>query len=115
MKNKTKPTKTIEIDATGKPLGRLATEIAVLLRGKDMPTFEPREPRGASVTVIHLDRARVSSKAIKSFSGYPSGLRMRAREDLFARDPRAVLVHVVRGMLPKNKWRDRLLQNLTIA
>ncbi|MEK7480680.1 MAG: uL13 family ribosomal protein [Patescibacteria group bacterium] len=107
--------KTIEIDASGKSLGRLASEIAVLLRGKDMPSFQPREPRGAKVIVTRINEVRLPPKPLKSYSGYPGGLHIRSREALFARNPRAVLQRTVRGMLPHNKWRDRLLKNLSIA
>lgn len=105
----------IEIDAADKSLGRLATEIAILLRGKHMPSFEPRVPQGPQVRVFNIDRARVSSKAITSYTGYPGGLRKRARKTLFARNPRAVLVKTVRGMLPHNQWRDRLLRRLLVS
>lgn len=105
----------MEIDASGRPLGRLATEIAVLLRGKHTPSFEPRVPQGPKVRVFNIDRARVSSKPIISYTGYPGGLRTRARKTLFARNPRAVLLKTVRGMLPHNKWRDRLLHRLLVS
>lgn len=104
-----------EIDAAGKPLGRIATEIAVILRGKHAPSFEPRTPEGPKVRIKNIDRARVSSKPITSYTGYPGGLRKRARKMLFARDPRAVLLKTVRGMLPNNKWRDRLLRRLLVS
>lgn len=105
----------IEINAADKPLGRLATEIAVLLRGKHTPSFEPRVPQGPKVRVFNIDRARVSSKPIISYTGYPGGLRTRARKTLFARNPRAILLKTVRGMLPNNKWRDRLSHRLLVS
>lgn len=105
----------VEIDAADKSLGRVATEIAVLLRGKHTPSFEPRAPQGPKVRVLNIDRARVSLKPIISYSGYPGGLRARARKTLFTRNPRAVLLKTVRGMLPNNKWRDRLLHRLLVS
>lgn len=105
----------IEIDAADQSLGRVATKIAVLLRGKHAPSFEPRIPQGPKVRVSNIDRARVSSKPIISYTGYPGGLRTRARKTLFARNPRAVLLKTVRGMLPNNKWRDRLLHRLLVS
>jgi large subunit ribosomal protein L13 len=104
-----------EIDAADKPLGRIASEIAVILRGKHMPSFEPRAPEGPKIRIKNINRARVSSKPITSYTGYPGGLRRRARKTLFARDPRAVLLKTVRGMLPNNKWRDRLLRRLLVS
>lgn len=115
MLNQKNNNEIIEIDASDKPLGRVATEIAVLLRGKHMPSFEPRIPQGPKVRVFNINRARVSSKPITSYTGYPGGLRRRARKTLFARDPRAVLLKTVRGMLPSNKWRDRLLHRLSVS
>lgn len=105
----------VEIDAADKSLGRIASEIAVLLRGKHAPSFEPRVPQGPKVRVLNIDRARVSSKPIVSYTGYPGGLRTRARKTLFTRNPRAVLLKTVRGMLPNNKWRDRLLRRLLVS
>lgn len=105
----------VEIDATDKPLGRLATQIAILLRGKHAPSFEPRLPEGPKIRVTNINRARISSKPITSYTGYPGGLRKRSRNALFARNPRAVLLKTVRGMLPNNKWRDRLLYRLSIS
>lgn len=105
----------IEIDATDKPLGRLATQIAILLRGKHTPFFEPRLPEGPKIQIININRARVSSKPIISYTGYPGGLRTRSRNVLFARNPGMVLTKTVRGMLPHNKWRDRLLHRLSIS
>lgn len=105
----------IEIDASGRPLGRLASQIAIFLRGKHAPSFEPRMPQGPKVRVLNIERARVSSKPITSYTGYPGGLRKRSRAALFARNPRAVLMKTVRGMLPHNKWRDRLLHRLFVS
>lgn len=105
----------VEIDAAEKPLGRVATEIAVILRGKHMPSFEPRIPQGPRVRVLNINRARISSKPVISYTGYPGGLRTRARKTLFVRNPRSILLKTVRGMLPKNKWRDRLLHRLFIS
>lgn len=105
----------VEIDATNKPLGRLATQIAILLRGKHAPSFEPRAPQGPKVRVLNIDRARVSSKPITSYTGYPGGLRKRSRNVLFARNPGMILTKTVRGMLPNNKWRVRLLHRLSIS
>lgn len=115
MINQENNKKIIEIDAADKPLGRLATEIAVLLRGKHAPSFEPRVPQGPKVRVLNIDRARVSSKPIVSYTGYPGGLRKRSRKVLFARNQRTVLMKTVRGMLPHNKWRDRLLHRLSVS
>ena len=106
---------TIELDAAGKSLGRLASEIAVLLRGKNTPSFEPRAPQGPKVRILNIDRARVSAKPVTSYTGYPGGLRKRSRQMLFARNSRAVLLKIVRGMLPKNKWRDQLLHRLFVS
>lgn len=115
MVNKKDNQEIVEIDAGDQSLGRVASRIAVLLRGKHTPSFDPRLPQGPKVRVLNLDRARISSKPVISYTGYPGGLRARSRETIFMRNPRAVLLKTVRGMLPANRWRDRLLRRLIVA
>lgn len=111
---------TVTVDATGKTLGRLASEIAVLLRGKQHASFEPRAPGGEVVRVEHTRAIKLTgkkgkTKMVKRYSGYPSGLKMKTWQETFERNPAAAIRKTVRGMLPANKWRDRLLKNLIIA
>ncbi len=107
------------IDATGQSLGRLASEIALLLRGKRSPSFEPRTPGGGEVHVTHVQSLRLTGKKDaekmkKFYSGYPSGLKHRSFRGLLSKDPERTLRRTVRGMMPNNRWRDRLLKNLKV-
>ena len=109
----------ITIDAAGKKLGRLATEIAVALRRKDSADFAPQEFPKVMVTVKNASKIDMSDKKaehkIKSFSGYPGGLKQESAGHLASRrGMKAVLEHAVSGMLPKNKLRQRFIQMLTI-
>jgi large subunit ribosomal protein L13 len=108
-----------DIDAAGQSLGRIATRAAVLLRGKDQPGFEPRIAPDVQVVVHNLDKvvfkgSKATTKTFYRYSGYPGGLRSRTLEEAWAKSPREVLRHAVRGMLPVNKTRDKLLKNLIV-
>ena len=93
------------IDAKGRPLGRLASEVATLLMGKHKPTYEPHLPMGDFVVVVNAKEIAVTGdKALQKVyyrhSGYPGGLRERTLEEQLAKDPRRVIEKAVKGMLP---------------
>ncbi len=123
---KTKVTKAKEIkriwhliDAQGKILGRLATQIAKVLMGKDKPNYSPNLDSGDYIVIINAAEIEVSGrkrkqKLYRRHSGYPGGFREIAFEKQMERDPRKILQHAVTGMLPKNKLRDRRLARLKI-
>ncbi|HRY52600.1 MAG TPA: 50S ribosomal protein L13 [Candidatus Portnoybacteria bacterium] len=107
------------IDAKGKILGRLAVEVAVLLREKNTPNFLPRITPQDIVKVANTDLIKFSGKKVKqkmyySHSGYPGGLKTISLEKLFAKDSREVLKLAVYGMLPKNRTRDKIIKNLKL-
>lgn len=107
------------IDASGKILGRLASEIAVLLIGKNKPNFLPYKDGEDLITVINTEGIRVSGKKEEQkkyfrFSGYPGGLKETSYKKLFAQNPMEVLRRAVLGMLPKNKLRSRRIKRLKL-
>jgi large subunit ribosomal protein L13 len=109
--------KTHTIDAKDRPLGRLATEIAILLRGKHKPDFERGKDMGDIVIVKNVDKIRLTGKKLKQkiyyrHSGYIGGLKEIPLETLFKKDPREVLRKAVWGMLPKNKLRKKMIKRL---
>lgn len=106
------------IDATGKPVGRLASQVAVLLRGKHKPTFERYKDCGDAVKVYNLDLMRftgskLAQKVYYRHSGYPGGLKQTSAEELMRKDPAEVLRRAVYGMLPKNKLRPHMIKRLS--
>lgn len=106
-----------EIDATGQSLGRLASKIAVLLRGKDSPEWEPYKLPSNEVIVHNVERIRFAGTKLKSkkyhhYSGYPGGLKTRGLKELWASKPKEVVRTSVYRMLPKNKQRDMIIRNL---
>ena len=112
--------KTHQIDATGKVLGRLATQVAILLRGKNVPTFRPNIDAGANVEVINASKIKFSGKKLQQkeyiwHTNYPGGLKRRKVKDVFVLDPAAVLKTAVMGMLPKNKLRSRMIKRLKVT
>jgi len=107
------------VDATGKVLGRLASTIASLLRGKNRVDFTPYENKGAGVVVLHCDKVRLTGKKstmknYRSFSGYPGGYKEISCEKMLVKDPKYVLRHAVEGMLPKNRLSVKLLRRLKL-
>ena len=95
------------IDAANKTLGRLATDVARLLRGKHKPTFSPSLDTGDFVVVVNAAKVRVTGKKadIKIYyhhSGYPSGLKSNSLAELLQNRPTRVIEHAVKGMLPHN-------------
>ena len=107
------------IDAEGLVLGRLATEVARLLRGKHKPTYAPHLDTGDHVIVVNADKVVLTSnKADKQLvhrhSGYPGGLRTRSYADLLDRRPAEAVRRTIRGMLPKNRLGAQQLRKLKV-
>lgn len=118
-KNKVKKIKRVWrlIDADGKVLGRLATEIALFLRGKNKVDFTPNVDGGDYVVVINTNKIQVSGRKNKQkiywhHTGYPGGIKSISYEKLFKKDSTKVLAKAVFGMLPKNKLRAEMMKRL---
>lgn len=104
-------------DAKGKVLGRLATEIATILMGKNKVSYAPHIDGGDFVVVINTDQIEVTGnkaedKIYHRFSGYPGGISSISFKDQVAKDSRKVVYAALYGMLPKNKLRNRMLTRL---
>lgn len=116
----TNNTTTYIVDAQGKRLGRLASEIAVLLMGKNMPGFEQNQMADVHVTVnnaslLDISQKKKDSKTYDHYSGYPGGRKVQTMSKVIADKGYAtVLRNAISGMLPKNKLRERMLHNITI-
>jgi large subunit ribosomal protein L13 len=107
------------VDATDLPLGRLASEIATLLRGTHKPTYAPHIDGGDFVVVVNADKVAVTSDKSQSkiyyrHSGYPGGIKAETFESLLERRPEAVIERAVRGMLPKNKLGRQMGRKLKV-
>lgn len=107
------------VDAEGKTLGRLASEIAQILKGKHKPIYSPHLDVGDYVIVINADKVRVTGRKLEQkfyyrHSGYPGGLKSINLKDQLARHPTRVLEAAVRGMLPKSKLGRRMIKKLKI-
>lgn len=106
-------------DAQNKVLGRLATEIAKTLSGRNKVDYVPNIDGGDFVVVINSDKVRVTGnktddKIYHRFSGYPGGISSISFKDLIKKDSRKVIQNAVYGMLPKNKLRDKMMLRLNI-
>jgi len=107
------------IDASGKILGRLATDIAILLQGKNRPDYCPYLDTGDNVIIINTSKIKVSGRKSEQkkyyrHSGYIGSLKEITYEKLFAKDPNKILRKAVYGMLPKNKLRAKMLKRLKL-
>ena len=107
------------IDASGRPLGRVASEVAQLLLGKHKATYEPHLAMGDFVIVVNarqvaLTGRKAEQKVYYRHTGYPGGLRERSYREQMERDPRAVIERAVRGMLPHNARGRELYRHLKV-
>lgn len=108
------------IDAENQTVGRLASRIAMVIRGKNKASFTPHVDCGDKVIVINADKVRftgskMNNKEYQTFSGYPGGQKKIVAKDLMDKKPTNVLYHAVKGMLPKNKLQDVALKNLILV
>src|SRR3989344_1695463 len=106
-----------EIDAANQPLGRLASRIAQILRGKTSPKFQPHVLSDEKVVVENADKIRFTGRKLEQkkyyhYSGYPGGLSEKKMKDVFNKNPKEVLRRAVLGMLPKNRLRKEMIKNL---
>jgi large subunit ribosomal protein L13 len=106
-------------NAENKVLGRMATEIVRVLRGKNKINFTPNEDGGDFVVVVNSDRVKITGgkregKIYHRFSGYPGGITSMTLEKQIEKDSRKVIQRAVYRMLPKNKLRDRMITRLLI-
>lgn len=109
-----------KVDAADQVLGRFASDIAMHLMGKHKPDFQPHIDSGDIVEVVNVDKMKVTGKKMEQkkyfhHSGYPGGIKEKVMEDLFEKDPAAVLEKAVSRMLPKNKHRKERLKRLKIS
>jgi large subunit ribosomal protein L13 len=107
------------VDAQGKVLGRLATQIAARLRGKHKPEFTPHVDTGDFIVVVNAAKIRVTGrkaerKVYNRHTGYPGGIRTTTFEDLQAKHPTRALEHAVKGMLPKGPLGYAMFRKLKV-
>ena len=107
------------VDAEGQNLGRLASKVAKLLRGKHKPNFTPHVDCGDNVIVINAEKINLTGnkwndKTYVRHTGYPGGQRTLSATEMFAKDPARLVEKSVKGMLPKNKLGADLFRNLNV-
>jgi large subunit ribosomal protein L13 len=107
------------VDATDMVLGRLATRIASVIRGKHKPYFSPHLDTGDFVIVVNAEKVRLTGnkelqKTYQRYSGYPDGLKEISYKRMLKEKPEEIITHAVKGMLPKNILGRRLLQKLKV-
>jgi large subunit ribosomal protein L13 len=119
QKNETRSPKWHVIDAEGQVLGRIATRIADILRGKDKPQFTSHIDNGDYVIVINIEKVvltgdKWNQKEYRDYSGYRSGLKIKSAGEVLARNPESLMERAVWGMLPKNILSRQILKKLKV-
>jgi large subunit ribosomal protein L13 len=109
----------VVVDATGQVLGRLASKVAKMLRGKYKPNFTPHVDCGDNVVIINADKViltgnKWNDRVYLRYTGYPGGQKEYTPADLLKKGADRLVLKVVKGMLPKNKLGDALLRNLYV-
>jgi len=107
------------VDAEGETLGRLASKVAKMLRGKHKPNFTPHVDCGDNVVIINAEKITLSgnkweSKTYQSYSGYPGGQKSTSVSELLQKHPERIVEKAVKGMLPKNRLGAELFRNLKV-
>ncbi|MAF13272.1 MAG: 50S ribosomal protein L13 [Parcubacteria group bacterium] len=110
---------THKIDAKGKILGRLSTEVAQILRGKNKPSFLPHVDGGDFVVISNASQIKTTGKKMEQkvyyhYSGYPGGLKEKKMSKVFEKDPGEIIKRAVWNMLPKNKLRTSMIKRLIV-
>ncbi|MEL6122546.1 MAG: 50S ribosomal protein L13 [Bacteroidota bacterium] len=107
------------IDAAGLPVGRLATRLAHILRGKHKANYTPHVDNGDNVIVLNAEKVSFSGqkwkqKVYQRYSGYPGGLKERTAQEMLAKKPEAIIEKAVKGMLPKNRLGRAMFKKLFV-
>jgi large subunit ribosomal protein L13 len=107
------------VDAQGQTLGRIATQVARVLRGKHKPMFTPNIDAGDFVIVVNAEKVKVTGKRTElkdyfHYTGYPGGAVFESFKDLVKKNPQRVFEHAVKGMLPHNRLGRRILKKLKV-
>jgi large subunit ribosomal protein L13 len=107
------------VDAEDQPLGRLASKVATILRGKNKPTFTPHMDMGDNVVVINAEKVKLSGKKLQDkkyfrHTGYPGSESFTTAEEMMEKDPTFLIRNAIKGMLPKNKLSSKLMTNVRI-
>ncbi|HNQ27809.1 MAG TPA: 50S ribosomal protein L13 [Aquaticitalea sp.] len=110
----------VVVDAEGQNLGRLASKVAILLRGKHKPNFTPHVDCGDNVIVVNAEKVNLTGnkwndKMYVRHTGYPGGQRSLSATEMFGKNPTRLVEKSVKGMLPKNKLGADLFRNLTVV
>jgi|TARA_X000000950_G_C13672824_1_gene560648 large subunit ribosomal protein L13 len=107
------------VDAEGETLGRMASKVAYLLRGKHKPSFTPHVDCGDNVVIINAEKIvltgnKWSDKSYMRYTGYPGGQRTTSVKQLLDKNPEGILEKAIKGMLPKNRLGAELFRNLKV-
>jgi len=108
-----------QIDATDQVLGRLATQVATIIRGKNKPTFTPSVDTGDFVVIVNADKIKLTGNKLRDkkyyrHSNYPGGLKVKSAQQILDTHPERLLLFAIRGMLPHNRLSRKLITKVKI-
>ena len=111
--------KWVLVDASGKILGRMATEIADILRGKNKPVYTPHVDTGDFVVVVNAEKVQLTGKKWDQkfyyrHSGYVGGIKAQSAKEVLEKKPETLIRHAVKGMLPKNRLGRKMINKLKV-
>lgn len=111
--------KWVLVDAEDKPLGRVCSKVAAILRGKNKPEFTPHIDAGDNVIVINAEKVKLTGKKMSDklyfrHTGYPGGEKFTTAEEMLEKKPTSLVENAVRGMLPKNRLGRKIFKNLRV-
>ncbi|MCH8567242.1 MAG: 50S ribosomal protein L13 [Balneolales bacterium] len=107
------------VDAEGETLGRLASKVAMIVRGKHKPEFTPHMDTGDNVVIINAEKIRLTGNKMTDkqyfrYTGYPGGERFSTPAELMEKNPTKIIMKAIKGMLPKNRLGRKLLTNVRV-
>ena len=109
--------KSYTIDASNRVVGRLASEVATIIRGKTSAEYSPHVLPQVNVTILNIDKIKISEKKLDStfyyhYSGYPGGMKSRSVRDFFEKSPKSLFLKVIDNMIPANKLKKSILKRI---
>lgn len=119
LNNETVAKEWFVIDAQNQVLGRFCSRVAIILRGKNKPSYTPHVDCGDNVIIINADKVRMTGKKFTDYiylshTGYPGGQKARTPKQMVTHDPRSLVEHAIKGMLPKNRLGRQLFRNIHV-
>ena len=109
--------KSYTVDANNRSLGRMASEVAILIRGKNSPDYSPQNLPQVEVVISNIDKVKISEKKLDTtfyykYSGYPGGMKRKSIREIYEKSPKTLFLKVIDNMIPANKLKKHILKRI---